>query len=118
MTRTTARLTQLAAALVAGALTLTACSDDTDTGHSSMGSRDTSASAESSPQADFGEADVAAGMIPHQQSAIEMAQLAEGRAADPRVLDLAARIEAAQGSEIENRAHGDDVRAGRAAFDI
>jgi uncharacterized protein (DUF305 family) len=30
-----------------------------------------------------------------------MAQLAEGRATDPRVLDLADRIEAAQGPEIE-----------------
>ena len=40
-------------------------------------------------------------MIPHHRQAIEMAQLAEGRAADPRVLDLAARIEAAQDPEIE-----------------
>ena len=103
MTRTTARLTQLAAALVAGTLTLTACGDDADAGHSSMGSSDTAASAGSSAEADVGDADVtfAAGMIPHHQSAIEMAQLAEGRAADPRVLDLAARIEAAQGPEIE-----------------
>jgi uncharacterized protein (DUF305 family) len=99
----TARLTRLAAALVAGVLTLTACGDGDDAGHSSMGSNDTSASAESSAEADFSDADVtfAAGMIPHHQSAIEMAQLAEGRAADPRVLDLAARIEAAQGPEIE-----------------
>jgi uncharacterized protein (DUF305 family) len=103
MTRTTARLTRLSAALVAGALALTACGDDTDAGHSSMGGSDTSASAERSSEADFSDADVtfAAGMIPHHQSAIEMAQLAEGRAADPRVLDLAARIEAAQGPEIE-----------------
>lgn len=102
MTRTTARLTRLAAALIAGTLALTACAD-TDAGHSSMGSSDTSAGAESSAEADFSDADVtfAAGMIPHHQSAIEMAQLAEGRAADPRVLDLAARIEAAQGPEIE-----------------
>jgi uncharacterized protein (DUF305 family) len=99
----TARLTRLAAALVAGVLTLTACGDGDDAGHSSMGSNDTSASAESSAEADFSDADVtfAAGMIPHHQSAIDMAQVAEGRAADPRVLDLAARIEAAQGPEIE-----------------
>ena len=32
---------------------------------------------------------------------VEMAQLAEGRAEDPRVLDLASRIEAAQQPEIE-----------------
>ena len=68
-----------------------------------MGSSDTSASAESSAEADFSDTDVtfAAGMMPHHQSAIEMAQLAESRAADPRVLDLAARIKAAQGPEIE-----------------
>ncbi|RZU30808.1 DUF305 domain-containing protein [Blastococcus saxobsidens] len=103
MTRTTTRLTQLATALVAGTLVLSACGDDTTAGHDSMGSSDTSASAESSAEADFSDADVtfAAGMVPHHQSAIEMAQLAEGRAADPRVLDLAARIEAAQGPEIE-----------------
>jgi uncharacterized protein (DUF305 family) len=102
MTRTTARLTRLATAVVAGALVLTACGDDTDAAHDSMGSSDTSASAQPSAEADFNDADVtfAAGMIPHHQSAIEMAQLAEGRAADPRVLDLAARIEAAQGPEI------------------
>lgn len=103
MTRTTTRLTRLATALVAGALVLTACGDDTDAGHDSMGGSDTSASAEPSAEADFSDADVtfAAAMIPHHQSAIEMAQLAEGRAADPRVLDLAARIEAAQSPEIE-----------------
>jgi uncharacterized protein (DUF305 family) len=102
MTRTTARLTRLATALVAGALLLTACGNDTDAGHDSMGSGDTSTSADPSAEADVSDADVtfAAGMIPHHQSAIEMAQLAEGRAADPRVLDLAARIEAAQGPEI------------------
>lgn len=103
MTRTTARLTRLATALVAGALALTACGDDADAGQASTGSSDTSATAEPSDEADFSEADVtfAAEMIPHHRSAIEMAQLAEGRAADPRVLDLAARIEAAQGPEID-----------------
>jgi uncharacterized protein (DUF305 family) len=103
MTRTNARLTRLSAALVAGALALSACGDDTDAGHDSMGSSDTSASAESSAEADFSDADVtfAAGMVPHHRSAIEMAQLAGGRAAHPRVLALASRIEAAQGPEIE-----------------
>jgi uncharacterized protein (DUF305 family) len=107
MTRTTAHLIRLATALVAGALVLTACGDDTESVHDSMGSSDTSAgaepSAEPSAEADSTDADVtfAAEMIPHHRSAIEMAQLAESRAADPRVLDLAARIAAAQGPEIE-----------------
>ena len=40
-------------------------------------------------------------MIPHHGQALEMATLAETRAEDPRVKDLAARIKAAQGPEIE-----------------
>ena len=48
MTRTTARLTSLAAALVAGALTLTGCGDATNSVHDSMSSSDTSASAQTS----------------------------------------------------------------------
>lgn len=39
-------------------------------------------------------------MIPHHRQAVEMAQLAADRAEDPRVLDLAARIEGAQEPEI------------------
>jgi uncharacterized protein (DUF305 family) len=40
-------------------------------------------------------------MVPHHRQAIEMAEMAEGRAQDPRVTDLAGRIEAAQAPEIE-----------------
>lgn len=40
-------------------------------------------------------------MIPHHEQAVEMSRLAPGRASDPRVLDLATRIEAAQDPEIE-----------------
>lgn len=42
----------------------------------------------------------AQGMIPHHRQAVEMAQLASDRAEDPRVLDLASRIEGAQEPEI------------------
>ncbi|MGY1751097.1 DUF305 domain-containing protein [Modestobacter sp. SYSU DS0511] len=102
MTRTTARLTGLTAALLAGALVLAGCAgDDTDAagGHGSM-MNDSSSSAE---QAESNDADVAfaQGMVPHHRQAIAMAELVEGRAADPRVLDLAARIRAAQDPEIE-----------------
>ncbi|MFE3527343.1 DUF305 domain-containing protein [Streptomyces sp. NPDC059161] len=50
----------------------------------------------------FNDADVtfAQQMIPHHQQAIEMAKLADGRAADPEVKDLAAAIERAQDPEI------------------
>ncbi|TFV67217.1 UNVERIFIED_ORG: DUF305 domain-containing protein [Bacillus sp. AZ43] len=104
MTRTTARLTALTAALVAGALIVAGCGqDDSGTsehggGHASASATDTGAS-----EATHNDADIAfaAGMVPHHEGAIEMAQLAPGRAADPRVADLASRIEAAQGPEID-----------------
>lgn len=53
--------------------------------------------------AEFNEADVAfaQGMIPHHVQAIEMAELASDRAESDEVKDLAARIEAGQGPEIE-----------------
>jgi uncharacterized protein (DUF305 family) len=51
----------------------------------------------------FNQADVtfAQGMIPHHRQAIQMAQLADGRAADPTVEKLAQQIEGAQAPEIE-----------------
>jgi uncharacterized protein (DUF305 family) len=105
MTRTSARL---AGALVAGSLVLVGCSDDD--GHdrrmddSMMGSsQDRSSDDPGSEDAPYNDADVtfARDMVPHHRQAIGMAQLAKGRAEDPRVLALAGRIEAAQGPEID-----------------
>ena len=98
MARNTARLVRLAGGLIAGAVVLTGCSDGGSTGSMDMGSESSA-----SQSAEFNDADVAfaQGMIVHHQGAIEMAQLADGRAADPRVLDLASRIEAAQDPEIQ-----------------
>jgi uncharacterized protein (DUF305 family) len=106
MNRTTARLTGLTGALLAGALVLAGCSSDSGPeGMSGMSDTSSSASASSSDDgtAQFNDADVAfaQGMLPHHQQAVEMAQLAGDRAADPRVKDLAARMEAAQAPEIE-----------------
>jgi uncharacterized protein (DUF305 family) len=106
MTRTTARLTGLAGALIAGTLLLASCADDPSdaAGHGSMMSNgSSSASSSSSADSDHNDADVAfaSGMIPHHESAITMAQMAQIQAADQRVKDLAARIKAAQGPEIE-----------------
>lgn len=91
------RLGQLAGALLAGSLVLSACSGGDSSGSASASS--TSVAAE----ATFNTADVmfAQMMIPHHQQAIEMAQLTADRSTNPEVLDLAARIEAAQGPEIE-----------------
>jgi uncharacterized protein (DUF305 family) len=107
MNRTTARLTGLTGALLAGALALAGCSGNAShegmSGMTDSSSAGASASASDDPTAQFNDADVAfaQGMLPHHQQAVEMAQLAPDRAADPRVVDLAARIEAAQAPEIE-----------------
>ena len=107
MNRTTARLTGLTGALLAGALALAGCSGNASheemSGMTDSSSASASASASDDPTAQFNDADVAfaQGMLPHHQQAVEMAQLAPDRAADPRVADLAARIEAAQAPEIE-----------------
>ena len=88
------RKTLAAIALLATAgLTLTACGEDPDDATSST----------SSDSAAFNEADVtfAQQMIPHHEQAIEMAQMAQGRASSEDVLGLAADIEAAQGPEID-----------------
>lgn len=80
------------ALLVTAGLTLTACGEDTDS----------DATGTDSPSA-FNDADVtfAQQMIPHHEQAIEMAQMAQGRASSEEVLSLAEDIEAAQGPEID-----------------
>ncbi|MBW0109202.1 DUF305 domain-containing protein, partial [Pseudonocardia sp. KRD-182] len=94
---TAARL--LAATAVAG-LALAGCASGADTAApGSTGSGSSTAAAQTTQN----DADVtfAQGMIPHHRQAVEMAELAAGRSENPEVLDLAARIGAAQGPEIE-----------------
>lgn len=57
----------------------------------------------SPPPPAHNDADVtfAKGMIPHHQQAVEMSDLALTKAGSPKVKDLATRIKAAQGPEIE-----------------
>ena len=100
MTRTNARFLRLVGGFITGALVLTGCSDATDVSSAVDSADGSSAGSESSAHND---ADVTfvQGMIPHHEGALFMAQLADGRAGDPRVSDLADRIEAAQGPEIE-----------------
>ncbi|MFB7213885.1 DUF305 domain-containing protein [Streptomyces sp. NPDC056255] len=103
------RRTLAAAGTVAAlALALTACgsSDGSKSDGSSMpgmGHASAGASAPATPGAGFNDADVkfAQQMIPHHQQAIEMAKLADGRAADPEIKKLATAIEKAQDPEIE-----------------
>ena len=97
---------KLAAATLAlaGTLTLAACGGD-DEGHgmSGMGSDSSSQSTSMDESAGFNDADVtfASHMIPHHQQAVEMAELAETRAASQQVKDLATQIKNAQGPEIQ-----------------
>ena len=90
-------------ALVAGALAvaLTACGggDDSTVATGPEGG----ASAE---DASFNDADVTfiREMTPHHESALDMAKLATDRASNPKVKDLASRIEKAQDPEIQQMA--------------
>ncbi|GAB3116262.1 DUF305 domain-containing protein [Streptomyces calidiresistens] len=90
-----------AAALTAGALTLTACGTaDGSADHPRHGA---SAVEDEGDRDDHNEADIAFAreMIPHHRQALEMSELAPDRAASPEVRALAEEIEAAQGPEIE-----------------
>jgi len=72
-------------------------------GGGDMDGMDHGGDGESSAGGDFNDVDVqfAQMMIPHHEQAVEMATLAETRASDPEVVDLAAQIKAAQDPEIE-----------------
>jgi uncharacterized protein (DUF305 family) len=80
-------------ALVA-ALTLAGCGGNDET---------TSSASSSSSSSNFNDADVtfAQSMIPHHQQAVQMAKMATMKASSPEVKQLADKIEAAQGPEID-----------------
>ncbi|MFC4015853.1 DUF305 domain-containing protein [Nonomuraea purpurea] len=105
-TRTLSKRLSAAVAAGTGALVLlTACGGggDSMTGHEKPTSSAATAPATAQPGASFNDADVmfAQMMIPHHQQAVEMADLAATRAADPEVKELATKIKAAQDPEIE-----------------
>lgn len=93
------RTTGLLAAVLATVL-VSACGSPPSQAPASGGT--TSAAAPSASQ-EHNQADIsfAQGMIPHHQGAVEMAELAETRAASPEVKQLAANIAQAQEPEIE-----------------
>ncbi|MFB8270725.1 DUF305 domain-containing protein [Streptomyces sp. NPDC055955] len=115
--RTFVRRAAFAATAGVAALALAACGSDKPAGGHDKGAKESGSSAAASPQADghdktagrssadgHNSADVsfAKEMIQHHRQAVEMAELAEGRAASKDVKSLAARIEGAQDPEIEN----------------
>lgn len=121
--RTLSRRVAWSAVAAIAALTLAACGGDGDgdgAGHgtaspstgatasagtgatASAGTGATSSADDGTATAAHNAQDVsfAQGMIPHHRQALEMARLADGRAASADVKDLAARIEKAQAPEI------------------
>ncbi|MFD6033664.1 DUF305 domain-containing protein [Streptomyces griseoincarnatus] len=102
------RRTAAVAAAGAAALVLAACGGNGDEGSSAAGHGGHNATASSSASAPASQgqhnaADVAfaKGMIPHHRQAVEMADLAPGRAQSPEVKKLAADIKKAQDPEIK-----------------
>ncbi|WP_405483126.1 DUF305 domain-containing protein [Streptomyces sp. NBC_00009] len=115
--RTFVRRAAVAATAGAAALVLAACGSDKPAGEHHKGAKESGSSPATSTRADghdkaegrnnadgHNSADVsfAKEMIQHHRQAVEMAGLAEGRAASKDVKSLAARIEGAQDPEIEN----------------
>jgi uncharacterized protein (DUF305 family) len=121
--RNLTRRAALVTATLGAGVVLVACGGDG--GGSSGSGHDTHASASASPSAgdeagttagahNAQDVSFAQGMIPHHQQALEMARLADGRAASGAVKDLAARIEKAQDPEIRTmtgwlKAWGEEV---------
>jgi uncharacterized protein (DUF305 family) len=79
------------------------CGGTDDAGGMDHGQNQTSTPAAGTGQAEHNDQDIAfaQGMIPHHQQAVDMAKLATERAADPKVKDLATRIQGAQDPEIQ-----------------
>ncbi|WP_109522644.1 MULTISPECIES: DUF305 domain-containing protein [Nocardia] len=104
-------LTSAAVAILASAAVLSGCGDDDSTGghdgHTDAAAT-TSAAASTVPTSsgaatgvrNDADIDFAREMIPHHQQAVAMAAMVPSRSTDPEVLDLAARIQAAQDPEI------------------
>lgn len=98
----------LVSAVAAGGLLLAACggSDMEGMDHgsgSSASAASTRAAGDNPAPGTFNDADVmfAQMMIPHHEQALEMAQLADGRASDAEIKTLVADIEKAQDPEIQ-----------------
>ncbi|MGW0762757.1 DUF305 domain-containing protein [Streptomyces sp. NPDC002814] len=98
----------IVSAVAAGGLLLAACGGDDmegmDHGSGTSASATTTPTAGDSPAPGaFNDADVmfAQMMIPHHEQALEMSQLADGRASDAEIKTLAADIEKAQDPEIQ-----------------
>lgn len=99
------RLLTITAAAVTALLSVTACGGPGDQGHSSTtraGSSGVSSSPAGSQSHNSEDVTFAQRMIPHHQQAVQMSDIILGKQGiDPRVVDLANQIKAAQGPEIQ-----------------
>lgn len=93
----------LAGAALTATLLLSACGGDSPSSSSDSGGMTMAPNSAPASAATFSDADVtfAQNMIAHHQQAIEMAAMADGRAANAEVTALAAKIKAAQQPEID-----------------
>jgi uncharacterized protein (DUF305 family) len=91
------RTLSLVALALAATLTVAGC------GSNDISTSSATSSSTSSSSSDFNDADVtfAQSMIPHHEQAVQMAKMAVTNASSPEVKQLAEKIEAAQGPEIE-----------------
>ncbi|MFJ8537150.1 DUF305 domain-containing protein [Streptomyces sp. NPDC093591] len=120
-TRTLTRRACLAATAVTAALVLAACGGDDGPGTASGARTSPSASADAGAHNDQ-DVSFAQGMIPHHRQAVEMADMAAGRASSAAVKDLASRIREAQDPEIRTmsgwlKAWGEDVPSAAPGMD-
>ncbi|MGW1186033.1 DUF305 domain-containing protein [Streptomyces drozdowiczii] len=98
---TAIRRTAALAAAGAAALVLAACGSDGDSGPGHGSHASAPASSSTSPgRHNAADTAFAKGMIPHHRQAVDMAELAPGRAQSPKVKKLAEDIKAAQDPEI------------------
>lgn len=93
----------LGGATATALLALSACGGDDMSSGSGMDHGSATTPSASAGAAAFNDADVmfAQMMIPHHREAVEMAEMAETRAADAEVKSLAGKIEQAQQPEID-----------------
>ncbi|MDF3142518.1 MULTISPECIES: DUF305 domain-containing protein [unclassified Streptomyces] len=126
-TRTLTRRAALATTAVTAALVLAACGGTDHSDTASGGHTSPSASAGATADAAAGahndqDVSFAQGMIPHHQQAVQMADMAAGRASSAAVKDLASRIQKAQDPEIRTmsgwlKAWGEDVPSAMPGMD-
>ena len=88
---------------VASALALSACNSSDQPYGMQMGSSSAPAPASNQQTADHNTDDVAFAqqMIPHHKQALDMAKMVASRSTNPKVVDLASRIDKAQDPEIQ-----------------